>query len=132
MNRNSSGNNQSNAARIVASSSDACASIVNSLLRHRQGGDSEDFSRSAIQSLVKKLKERSNQLQDLITAITTNGQTPTGCVCITKTLDGRLQVASRKGFPHVIYAKIWRWPDLQKNELKVIIILIYSYLKHLL
>ncbi|TRY73882.1 hypothetical protein TCAL_08168 [Tigriopus californicus] len=112
---------------LIASSSDACASIVNSLMHHRQGGESESFSRSAIQSLVKKLKEKRDELDALITAITTNGATPTGCVTIPKTLDGRLQVASRKGFPHVIYARIWRWPDLHKNELKQMEFCLYGF-----
>ncbi|KAI1280599.1 Mothers against decapentaplegic -like protein 4 [Halotydeus destructor] len=99
-------------------SADACLSIVHSLMCHRQGGESETFSKRAIESLVKKLKEKRDELDSLITAITTNGAHPSKCVTIQRTLDGRLQVAGRKGFPHVIYARIWRWPDLHKNELK--------------
>ncbi|XP_041956231.1 mothers against decapentaplegic homolog 4 isoform X1 [Alosa sapidissima] len=99
-------------------SNDACLSIVHSLMCHRQGGESESFSKRAIESLVKKLKEKKDELDSLITAITTNGAHPSKCVTIQRTLDGRLQVAGRKGFPHVIYARLWRWPDLHKNELK--------------
>ncbi|TNM89699.1 mothers against decapentaplegic homolog 4-like [Takifugu rubripes] len=99
-------------------SNDACLSIVHSLMCHRQGGESEAFSKRAIESLVKKLKEKKDELDSLITAITTNGAHPSKCVTIQRTLDGRLQVAGRKGFPHVIYARLWRWPDLHKNELK--------------
>ncbi|KAK1149787.1 hypothetical protein AOXY_G34625 [Acipenser oxyrinchus oxyrinchus] len=100
------------------SSGDACLSIVHSLMCHRQGGENESFAKRAIESLVKKLKEKKDELDSLITAITTNGAHPSKCVTIQRTLDGRLQVAGRKGFPHVIYARLWRWPDLHKNELK--------------
>uniref|UniRef100_A0A8B9RG76 Mothers against decapentaplegic homolog n=1 Tax=Astyanax mexicanus TaxID=7994 RepID=A0A8B9RG76_ASTMX len=102
----------------TAYSSDACLSIVHSLMCHRQGGENEGFAKRAIESLVKKLKEKKDELDSLITAITTNGVHPSKCVTIQRTLDGRLQVAGRKGFPHVIYARLWRWPDLHKNELK--------------
>ncbi|XP_077993062.1 mothers against decapentaplegic homolog 4-like [Glandiceps talaboti] len=102
----------------AVTSNDACLSIVHSLMCHRQGGESESFAKRAIESLVKKLKEKRDELDSLITAITTNGAHPSKCVTIQRTLDGRLQVAGRKGFPHVIYARLWRWPDLHKNELK--------------
>ncbi|XP_068612742.1 mothers against decapentaplegic homolog 4-like [Brachionichthys hirsutus] len=100
------------------SSTDACLTVVHRLMCHRQGSDNESFAKRAIESLVKKLKEKKDELDSLITAVTTNGVQPSKCVTIQRTLDGRLQVAGRKGFPHVIYARLWRWPDLHKNELK--------------
>ncbi|XP_021232115.1 mothers against decapentaplegic homolog 4-like [Numida meleagris] len=70
------------------SSSDACLSIVHSLMCHRQGGENESFAKRAIESLVKKLKEKKDELDSLIAAITTNGAHPSKCVTIQRTLDG--------------------------------------------
>ena len=74
------------------SSSDACLSIVHSLMCHRQGGENETFAKRAIESLVRKLKEKKDELDSLIAAVTTNGAHPSKCVTIQRTLDGRLQV----------------------------------------
>ncbi|TRY82032.1 hypothetical protein DNTS_006678 [Danionella cerebrum] len=42
-------------------------------------------------------------------------------VLLLQSLDGRLQVSHRKGLPHVIYCRLWRWPDLQSHhELRAI------------
>lgn len=104
------------------SSADANLSIVLNLMCHttchRQGGETEKFAKRAIESLVKKLRKKSEELDSLITAVTSKGSKSSKCVTIQRTLDGRLQVCERKGFPHVIYARLWRWPDIQKMEMK--------------
>ena len=75
-----------------SASIDTCTSIVHSLMCHRQGGESEQFAKRAIESLVKKLKDKRDELESLVTAITTAGARPSKCVTIQRTLDGRLQV----------------------------------------
>ncbi len=40
----------------------------------------------------------------------------------------KFQVSHRKGLPHVIYCRVWRWPDLQSHhELKALDICKYPF-----
>ncbi|VDK72582.1 unnamed protein product [Litomosoides sigmodontis] len=108
----------SSSHHATASATDPCAQIAHVLQCYQQGGEDAEFVRKAIESLVKKLKDKRNELESLITAVTSAGKQPTSCVTIQRSLDGRLQVAGRKGVPHVVYARIWRWPNVNKNELQ--------------
>lgn len=93
--------------------------IVKRLLGWKRSTDDDDkWAEKAVKSLVKKLK-KSGGLEELERAITqgsTNPGMPTKCVTIPRSLDGRLQVSHRKGLPHVIYCRLWRWPDLQSHH----------------
>lgn len=97
----------SSLATNAPTSADACLSIVHSLMCHRQGGESEGFAKRAIESLVKKLKEKRDELDSLITAITTNGAHPSKCVTIQRTLDGRLQVIFYFMYKIIVFKKIF-------------------------
>ncbi|KAH7731436.1 MH2 domain containing protein [Aphelenchoides avenae] len=102
----------------IPTSYDPCAHVVQVLLCYHQGGEDPEFIRKAIESLVKKLKDKRCELDALISAVTSGGKQQTSCVTIHRSLDGRLQVAGRKGVPHVVYARIWRWPNVNKGELQ--------------
>ncbi|KAL7042162.1 hypothetical protein ACKWTF_001039 [Chironomus riparius] len=93
---------------------------VKKLLGWKQGDEEEKWAEKAVDSLVKKLKKRKGAIEELERALSCPGQ-PSKCVTIPRSLDGRLQVSHRKGLPHVIYCRVWRWPDLQSHhELKPI------------
>lgn len=93
---------------------------VKRLLGWKQGDEEEKWAEKAVDSLVKKLKKKKGALEDLEKALSCPGQS-SKCVTIPRSLDGRLQVSHRKGLPHVIYCRVWRWPDLQSHhELKAL------------
>ncbi|XP_043286891.1 protein mothers against dpp-like [Venturia canescens] len=85
------------------------------LLGWKQGDEDDKWAERAVDSLVKKLKKRKGALEELERALSCP-TTVTRCITIPRSLDGRLQVSHRKGLPHVIYCRVWRWPDLQSQH----------------
>lgn len=77
--------------------------------------EDEEFVEKAIDALYKKLKTKQGAIEELQSAMS-NPSMPSRCVTIARSIDGRLQVSHRKGLPHVIYCRIFRWPDLQSHH----------------
>ncbi|CAJ0942381.1 unnamed protein product, partial [Mesorhabditis belari] len=88
----------------------------------KQGDEDENWSKKAIDNLMKKLQKHNREaLGALEMALKNEGKMPSDCVTIPRSLDGRLQISHRKALPHVIYCRVYRWPDLQSHhELKAI------------
>ncbi|TGZ49111.1 hypothetical protein CRM22_010932 [Opisthorchis felineus] len=102
--------------------------VVKRLISYiKEGSDKEEkWKEKAVKSLVKRLKN-GNQLDELERALASQDPS-TRCVTIPRSLDGRLQVAQKKGLPHVFYCQLWRWPDLHtQHELRPIATCEFSF-----
>lgn len=77
------------------------------------------WSEKAVKNLAKKIKKNSS-LEELERAISTQNPN-TRCVTVPRSKPPASGESQRKGLPHVIYCRLWRWPDLQsQNELKAL------------
>ncbi|KAF8358642.1 sma-2 [Pristionchus pacificus] len=112
-------------------------------LNWKQGDEDENWAKKAIDNLMKKLqKHDKSSVMRLEQALKSEGLLPSECVTIPRSLDGRLQISHRKAsltkpssqftamhaLPHVIYCRVYRWPDLQSHhELKAIETCMFCY-----
>ncbi|XP_022115891.1 mothers against decapentaplegic homolog 3 [Pieris rapae] len=107
--------------------------VVKRLLGWKKGPEgtsaAEDkWSEKAVKSLVKKLK-KTGAIEELEKALS-NQSGHTKCVTIprVKPNDNILNGQYRKGLPHVVYCRLWRWPQLQsQHELKPVDHCEYAY-----
>ena len=89
--------------------------IVKRLLTFNKIHDGDKWSEKAVKGLVKRLK-KTGELAELERAVIHQCGVSTKCVTIPRSQDGRLQVSRRKALPHVIYCRVWRWPDVRSQH----------------
>lgn len=65
---------------------------INRTLPFKRSGEQDGFSEKAVDALVKKLKPQKDGLARLQHALKTEGQQPSECVTIPRSMDGRIQV----------------------------------------
>ena len=86
------------------------------LLNLRQGHEEEIYVKKTVEYLQKSFKKNKTnndcKMEDFELALNLpNHQSK--CVTILSNSDGRIQIDGKKGYPHVICCRIWRWPNLQ-------------------
>ena len=88
--------------------------LVRRFLNWKQGDEEDTWRNKAVEILVKKLKKDQQYQQFQIVLNEKNSDSP--CITLPRSQDGRLQVSHRKMLPHVMYCRIFRWPDLQSQH----------------
>lgn len=95
--------------------------VVKRLLSWKKGEGEDLYSVKAVKSLVKKLK-KGGGLEELEKAISSEDPN-TKCIVFPSQLQPH-----QTGVPHVIYCRLWRWPDLESyHELRAIDTCQYPY-----
>ncbi|XP_032994158.1 mothers against decapentaplegic homolog 3-like isoform X1 [Lacerta agilis] len=69
---------------------------------------------NAVKTLVKKANS-TKQLEELEKAITTQNA-GTKCIIIPRPLLEQMYSCYGNNFPHVLYCRLWRWPDVQSHH----------------
>lgn len=80
-----------------------------------------EWSIKCAKSVIRKLRDTPGASKELERVLRLGGSEPTECICVARSLDGRVQVGDEKGPPHFMYCRLFRWPQLKTyHELKAI------------
>lgn len=90
--------------------------LVRRFLNWKQGDEEDTWRNKAVDALVKKLKRQPNEQYSNLQLVLNQKNENTPCITLSRSQDGRLQVSHRKMLPHVMYCRIFRWPDLQSQH----------------
>lgn len=90
--------------------------LVKRFLNWKQGDEEDNWRNKAIEALIKKLKRQPNDQYTTLQLVLDRKSEQTPCITLSRSQDGRLQVSHRKMLPHVMYCRIFRWPDLQSQH----------------
>ncbi|XP_065187770.1 mothers against decapentaplegic homolog 3-like isoform X1 [Sycon ciliatum] len=83
--------------------------------------DHLDWSYKCAKSVIRKLRDSRHSAKDLENVLKLGAAQETECICVARSLDGRVQVGDEKGPPHFMYCRLFRWPDLKTyHELRAL------------